>query len=44
MIKYIYSYATRQSGLIPYISGINQSVDLESALIKNENRLNYIIF
>lgn len=44
MIKSIYSYTENQSGTIPYIDEINQSVDFESALNKeNENRLNHII-
>lgn len=44
MIKSIYSYTESQSGVIPYIDEINQSVDFESALNKeNENRLNHII-
>ena len=44
MIKSIYSYTESQAGVIPYIDEINQSVDFESALNKeNENRLNHII-
>lgn len=44
MIKSVYSYSETQSGVIPYIDEINQSVDFESALNKeNENRLNHII-
>ena len=44
MIKSIYSYTESQSGVIPYIDEINQSVDFEFALNKeNENRLNHII-
>lgn len=44
MIKSIYSYTENQSGTIPYIDEITQSVDFESALNKeNENRLNHII-
>ncbi|WP_444283057.1 type I restriction endonuclease subunit R [Granulicatella adiacens] len=44
MIKSVYSYTESQSGVIPYIDEINDSVDFESALNKeNENRLNHII-
>ena len=44
MIKSVYSYTESQSGVIPYIDEITQSVDFESALNKeNENRLNHII-
>lgn len=44
VIKSIYSYTESQSGVIPYIDEINQSVDFESALNKeHENRLNHII-
>lgn len=44
MIKSIYSYTENQSGTIPYIDEINDSVDFESALNKeNKNRLNHII-
>lgn len=44
LIKSVYSYTESQSGVIPYIDEINDSVDFESALNKeNENRLIHII-
>ena len=44
MIKSVYAYTESQSGVIPYIDEINNSVDFESALNKeNENRLIHII-
>ena len=34
MIKFIYSYAESQSGVIPYIDEINQNIDFKSVLNK----------
>ena len=43
MIKFIYSYAESQSGVIPYIDEINQNIDFKSVLNKEmKNRLKNI--
>ena len=34
MIKFIYSYAESQSGVIPYIDEIKQNIDFKSVLNK----------